>query len=288
LLGFLSNRLGHEAAIYALAYDNAAAYVYSGDGNGWIVRWSTSMDNTVGKLIAKADVPIMCLHWNENISRLLAGDLHGYLHVIDPISLTIERRILAHPKGVFRIETWGLDMMTCGADGRLIRWSEQLDITDQVSLSKVGLRSMAVEKNHLYLGDGNGRVFQVDNHLRPNLSWKAHDATVFSMAIHGDKLITGGRDAMLRIGEMNGDSSRNVAAHWYTINKVMTINGEIVSLSRDKKIRVWSIEELALLQSVDFIDHGHIRSVNDGIFLEDDNQLWTCGDDKEIKIWEVL
>jgi WD40 repeat protein len=289
LLRFLTDRMGHEAPIYAIAYDQARSWIYSADGQGWIVRWSTNESDTHGLLVAKADVSIMSLIYVETSSRLIAGDLYGYLHVIDPETFTIHKRILAHPKGVFSMVLWENFLITCGGDGKIMRWRlSDMILLDQIDISKVGLRSMITCGDQIYMGDGNGYIYQLGSDLRIRLSWQAHRATVFALEFVGDVLISGGRDAQLCSWDHEGRAIHQVSAHWYTINKIICVANNLVTLSRDKKIRLWSDEDLTLVQSIDFIHHGHLRSVNNGIWIEHLAQLWTCGDDRMIKIWTLL
>jgi centriolar protein POC1 len=280
------DRYGHQAAIYDICHDDNESYVYTCDGNGWIVRWSSDHHLTDGQLIAKCDTSVFCMVIVGD--RLIAGDMHGYINVIDTVNLWIVKRILAHRKGVYNIISTDTQIITCGADGTVKIWDkESLALLIDSQISSTPVRSLMCAGGHIYAGDGLGYLFCLSAKAQPILSVKAHDKTIFSIVNHNNTIYTGGRDALLK--SWNIDTLQSIAvisAHWFTINKILSIDQHIYTLSRDKRVRIWNGDN-GLQSSIDFVDGGHIRSVNGGISLSSKQQLWTVGDDKMLKVWDL-
>jgi WD40 repeat protein len=203
-----------------------------------------------------------------------------------------------HKKGVFDIIHVGAWVFTAGGDGLLTRWDmEQGRTIESLHLSAKGLRCIVWDgiADELIVGASDGSVYGVDvEHL--TLSWSlpsAHEPSVFTTALSADGgyLLSGGRDAMLRIWEKKEVWSlkTELAAHWYTLNHVaFSPEGHFfATASRDKTFKIWDAHTFELLKVVDTIrDAGHINSVNRLLWLSD-GRLVSVSDDRSAMIWEM-
>jgi WD40 repeat protein len=117
----------------------------------------------------------------------------------------------------------------------------------------------------------------------------AHENGATSIAFHTDskQLITGGKDAILRIWNLETTQQiKAIPAHNFVIYDIQFLNAtEFITVSRDKSIKIWSFENLAVTQKLEFKNGGHIHSVNKIQFLNS-TTFATCSDDKRIMIWE--
>jgi WD40 repeat protein len=56
----------------------------------------------------------------------------------------------------------------------------------------------------------------------------------------------------------------------------------------DKTIKVWETESMTLLKVIDRSRHaGHTNSVNKVLWTNYENLLISCGDDKNIIVWDL-
>lgn len=285
ILKHISDYLGHTGAIYCLcSYEQT---FWAGDGNGHIVAWS--LDNDIGQVIGLLSCPVYSLAYVNHKSLLIAGDMHGHIYWIDVQSKEIKKRHIAHNKGVFQLLVDSSYLYSCGGDGALTKWTvDTMQPIETIVVSPVGLRSICKLSNDtIVVGDGRGHLINIQSETMTMVKdEKRHDSTIFSIALcPGDMIATGSRDATIKISNREGKMINDINAHWYTINCLKSIGEKLISVSRDKKIRVWNLPDTECLESIDFTKGGHIRSVNSIISLKDDTMLVTAGDDKVIKVW---
>jgi WD40 repeat protein len=287
ILKHLSDKIGHTAAIYCLSHNDKV--IWAGDGNGYIVEWS--IDNDTGEVIAQLPSPVYSLAYVSMYNLLIAGDMHGHIFWLDIKSKKILKRHEAHHKGVFSLIVNDEIMYSCGGDGTVTKWSvANMSPIESLAISPVGLRSLYLfSEKELLIGDGRGYLFTLDieNMILTN-NEKRHQSTIFSISSFQDQvIITGSRDATIKVSK-NESILADINAHWYTVNSMVTKDNILFSASRDKKIRAWQLPSLECIDSVDFTRNGHIRSVNAISYLTDKKILISGGDDKIVKIWNVL
>ena len=122
---------------------------------------------------------------------------------------------------------------------------------------------------------------------------EAHENSVFvaKYSPSGQYIVSGGRDAQLRVWEIEEFREVNCQpAHWYTINDlVFHPKGHwLATASRDKTIKIWDTNTFQLLKVIDVQKFGgHINSVNKLHWSSHNDWLISCSDDRTIMVWAV-
>ncbi|MBL7818564.1 MAG: hypothetical protein JNL70_26430 [Saprospiraceae bacterium] len=295
---------GHTGAVFAITEGEDAQHILSGAGDGWVVEWDL-MKPDLGRLIAKVERNIFSLLFLKNQNKIIAGDMDGGVRFVDLSEPSLSRNILHHGgKGCFGIKCIDNQVFTIGSDGILTRWSVQ----DNRSLESVQLSSKSLRcfdfsefKNELAIGSSDGNIYFVDAtsfELQRTVE-KAHDNSVFSIKYTPDSrfVLTGGRDAHVKLFDTEGGSSRpvvSVPAHLFTINSIVVHpkNPHIfATASRDRTIKIWELTEsmeLKLLKVLDTIRYGcHIRSVNHLFWSSYNDYLISASDDRSLIVWQI-
>lgn len=295
--------LGHKSAIYSLDQVTGSTKFLSAAGEGWIVEWDL-LNPKDGVLLAQANSNIFAVKTLKN-GLVLCGNRNGGLHIMDPAEKKEIRLIDHHKKGIFGIVELDESLITIGGAGLISTWkSEGMILKESMALSHKSIRGIAI---HPYqpiaaLGASDQNIYFVDLHSMQHLNTieKAHNNSVFALQFskNGQQLISGGRDARLKVWELPESLSpgwqpepiKSIPAHWYTINAI-TFHPKLnifATASRDKTIKIWDGTSYDLLKVIDFEKHqGHVNSVNDLLWSPFENYLISCSDDRRIIIWEI-
>lgn len=289
---------GHNGSIYALASDEDSRYVFSGAGDGWVVRWDLEQPD-VGKLVAKVETNIFAMCPILEQRKMVVGNMNGGVHWIDLDQPDQTKNIAHHKKGVFAILRLGKYVFTVGGGGLLTRWSiEQRRTIESLQLSFEALRSLdySSTRNEFAIGASDNNIYLVDadtfaiKHTIEN----AHENSVFAVRYHPthSHLLSGSRDAHLKVWDLeNGfECVKSNPAHWFTINDIVFHpKGDLfATASRDKTIKVWRSDDYQLVKVIEgYRDHGHFNSVNCLFWSEHQHYLLSASDDRTINSWEI-
>jgi WD40 repeat protein len=290
---------GHRAALYALAPGRTPDELLSAGGDGWVVAWDLR-DPDIGKVIANVQGQVFSMCHLVDRSLLVLGDMLGGVYWIDLRDTTLVKGVQYHKKGVYAF--CPLDngsLLSLGGDGMLSRWDPTTQrVTEGLHLSNKALRSVTFHAatRTLAVGDSNGHIFLLDADslaLRHRIE-SAHANSVFALAFYpdGKRLLSGGRDAMLRAWNLeHGTPSKEheLPAHWYTINDITFSpdGAHFATASRDKTFKIWESATLRLLKVADTLRSGtHNHSVN-RLLWPSDHLLATCSDDRSMMLWQI-
>lgn len=300
---------GHRAAVYALAAGDTAGTIYSAGSDALVVAWGIDNPQT-GEVVAQAETSIFCLAFLPEHNILVAGNQYGGLHWIDLSKRVATKNVLQHDKGVYKLLAYGNNtLFSLGGDGCLTRWDiSKAKAVETLKLSHKALRSVTLQLNEkgeaqLLIGSSDGCIYVVNP---DDMTWRGtlkhvHEPTVFALCTskEGFKVYSGGRDAQLRVwdgtlfggdslGEIEAVASVSVAAHRYTINDLCLIenDGVLISASRDRTLRIWDTETMALKKVIDAFKGGHSGSINQ--LLWHGGLLYTASDDKTVRVFEVI
>jgi WD40 repeat protein len=223
--------------------------------------------------------------------------MNGGVHWIDPEATDRNRDVQHHHKGVYDLLPAGSWLFSAGGDGVLSRWSlETGRVSESYQLSNRSLRALArnASAGALAVGASDNHIYILDEatlEIRQTLTG-AHANSVFALTYSPDHryLLSGGRDAMLRIWDVAQDYAliSEQPAHWFTINHIVYApDGALfATASRDKTFRIWDARTFELLKTVDTIRYGgHINSVNRLLWLPD--TLVSASDDRSLMLWRV-
>jgi WD40 repeat protein len=293
----IKDYLGHNSAIYCLAYDSESRVLYSAGGDGWIVKWYPLNDNPDGILAANTTTKIFSIALDETGRMLVAGDMDGHLYWLDTIENKIIKRSAFH-KGSIMDLAYGKNntLYSVSTDGYLCKWNTH-DMVPEISvrISSQGLRCIKYDKEMglLYIGASDNNIYVIENQTLQIINEinGAHENSVFSLELFGKgTLISGGRDAMCHIWDTATCTRKEtISAHWFTVNKIISLPeiSAFATASRDKTWRFWSSEDYKLLKNIDVQKGGHFNSVNSMVWIPEQKLILTAGDDRTIRLFKV-
>ena len=312
---------GHEAAVYALAPFGDG--VLSGGGEGYVVYWPLGgAPDAVpaGRVVARVDDRVFCLHVDEAAARLWVGTLSGDVYCVglaggrgEGAAAAAPRRWRFHRDGVFALARAGSrgGVLAAGGDGRVSRWApdgSRMLAFAEVDPTRVRSLRWLAGAGLLAAGTAGGDVHLLEPaRLRAvHTIARAHEATVFTLASpRPGLLLSAGRDGAIRAWRAGGASAPfaqagHVAAHAATVNALAfdARTGLLASAGRDRDVRLWRVlAEAAASDStragvVDLElakvltgprDGGHAASANAATWTR--YGLVTAGDDRSVRFW---
>lgn len=287
---------GHNAALYALAPSITPGNFLTAGGDGWVVEWNMDRPE-LGKLLASVETQVFALCPLPEQNRIVAGNMNGGLHWIDLAAPDLTRNLQHHRKGVFGLLSLGPWVFSIGGDGMLSRWdAAKARAVESLQVSQEALRAIAhtETRNEIAVGSSDHCIYLLDAETLAvkQVLANAHANSVFSLAYSpsGQLLLSGGRDAMLRVWDLERQFAlvSEQAAHWFTINDIVFApdGAHFATASRDKTIKIWDAQSFELLKVVDTLRcGGHTRSVNRLLWLPD--SLISCGDDRLAMRWNI-
>ncbi|MCC6411044.1 MAG: hypothetical protein IT270_05270 [Saprospiraceae bacterium] len=285
---------GHNAAIYALCAGLQPHQWLSAGGDGWVVAWD-QQDPETGRLLASVEAQVFSLLALPEHNTVVAGNMNGGVHWINLSHPELTRNIQHHQKGVYDLQQVGNHVFSVGGDGILSRWDVLTGrALESLHLSNKSLRCLTYspELNELAIGASDGNIYLLDANtfaIKTVLK-NAHDPSVFCLLYKpgGKQLFSGGRDAMLRLWNLESNTPINAwPAHRFTLNHlVFSPDGHyLATASRDRTIKIWDAQTVELLKVIDTIRYGgHVNSVNKLLWMEEG--LISCSDDRTMAIWE--
>ncbi len=284
---------GHNASIYALAFGKREGTFLSAGGDGWVVEWDIE-EPELGKVIAKTDAKIFSLNHFPDKKLMAAGNMEGGIHWISTEKNIDIKNIAHHEQGIFSILPLGNNAITGGGLGKLTKWNlENIATQETLHLSNTSLRCMDINDDSIIVGSSDCSIYVLGHDLDIRYRIEAaHENSVFSIAFHPNEeyMLSGGRDAILKVWDLKGNEVNAQSAHWFTINDIKFRPDSTIfaTASRDKTIRLWDAENFTLIKEINAIKNGgHVNSVNRLMWL-DNHHLISASDDRTIIIWEVV
>ena len=279
---------GHSAPVYACAV--FGEFIYSTAGDRFVTRWNTS-DGNQNAFAVKLDAPAYTLGIVPSERLLIIGCTNGTVIAIniDSKQLVWEHNFLG--KALFSItdcpsEKW---LVLGDAEGHLlvVDYTGKLLTTFHLDCGKI--RSIKCAENNLFLAcqDGSWRQLELPtfNEIRTQ---QAHAGGVVALSVNmvGKTLLTGGKDAHLRLWDLStAQLLQEWPAHYQTIYGIEQCGEDVITVSMDKTIKIWDSSEWKVSQRIEFKQGGHNRSVN-GCLAIDQNRFLTFSDDKTIVLFE--
>lgn len=293
---------GHQAAIYALAPAKEPYCFFSGDGNGWVVKWNLRNKDTA-KLVAKVPSNIFSLHFISTHDLLVIGSMQGTLYFIDTtINKLLEPPLQLSNKSIFDIKQIGDYLYVTDGRGNInILSINSLQIIQTLNISRSSIRNIAIHPNQqtLALASSDHQVHIWEVTTRKVVQSLAHHRNSVFAAQYiqdGSYLLTASRDAHLAIWQCNKkyDLLQSLPAHHFTINSLAYSPDKqyIATGSRDKSLKIWQAKanNFRLLKVIDNQKTtlpAHNNSVNKLLWLNYESCLISASDDKRLMVWQI-
>ncbi|MEN9999155.1 MAG: hypothetical protein RI922_2145 [Bacteroidota bacterium] len=285
---------GHGAGIYSLAFDGQ--FIYSASADHYVARWSIDTGEQ-DRFAVKFDFPVYSIALLNNTDFLAVGLSSGDLHIFDLTNRVEVKFYQQHTKALFCITENSIKQQfyTADADGNLAIWdSSTFDLLIYLPIDCGKIRRIAVDASGEYFAvacqDGTIRVFETAFFNEIN-TFKGHvggtTAIVFN-PINQNELFSGGKDAHIcRWNWKNETCLKRIPAHNYSIYdlQVLKTKNLLISASRDKTIKVWSLPDLSIYQRIDLKQKGHRHSVN-ALQIINETTFVSASDDKRILCWK--
>ena len=158
-------------------------------------------------------------------------------------------------------------MFSIGGDGKFTRWDlANFRPIESLVLSKKNLRSFDFFGNICAIASSDSNIYILNTLYNDTNVQKivlnAHQPSVFVVRFSpcGKYLLSGGRDAYLRIWELETNFAlyHAIPAHIATINDIQySPDGKyFATASRDKSIKIWSADAFQLLKVIDNFKNG--------------------------------
>ncbi|HQU99924.1 MAG: hypothetical protein JNK61_08955 [Bacteroidia bacterium] len=289
--------LGHSGAIYAIGKGYLDNTILTGGADQVLVQWHTETA-AAGKVIAKAAGTIYCIKVIDALPYILMGTATGDLHIINYAQNKEVKLLRYHQNGVYDVVAYQplQLMLIAGGDGLLSVCNIEGQLIKQVKIAPHKLRYIAIHpaQDVAYIGCGNGHLVSFDlQHLQVIADLPIHRTNWSCNTIafiNDNQIITGGRDAMLHITDVQSmQIQKSIAAHNYAIYD-MVFNADkslMATASRDKSIKIWDTQTWHVLHKLSLDKtEGHKNSVNKIYWHTGLNKIISVSDDKSIIIWQ--
>lgn len=292
----ISKRLefsGHAAGIYSTAFDGT--FIYSASADKFVARWNIQL-GIQDSFSIRFENPVYALCLINNNEQLVTGLSNGDLHIFDLAKRQEVKFYTQHSSAVFSLVENPSKKQFYAADsnGNLTVWSsETLELLLFLPINCGKIRRIAVTAfgdNIAVAGqDGYIRIFDTV-FFNEIATFFAHEGGVTALLFHPKHhhlLLSGGKDAHLKLTNWKTNQvERSIPAHNFVIYDLISLNGGsiIVSASRDKTIKLWDAESLAIVERKDQRKGGHKHSVNCLLRL-DAHSFASASDDRRLIVW---
>lgn len=288
---------GHAGAIYSCVFQ-APHFIFTGAGDKFVAKWNLQT-GTQEAFSIKSEQAVYAVQLIKNQEILVIGTSTGSLHLIDLQHKKELKHYVQHKSAIFCIkENLAKNhFYSTDADGNLAIWnSSSLELLLFLPLLLGKIRNIQLKENGeqiiLSCQDGSIRIFDTNN-FNELTSFQAHeqgcnDAVV--SPLNPSVLFSVGKDGLLKCWNLTTlQLIISIPAHHFGIYQLEFLNHgkQFVTISRDKSIKLWDTEKLAVIQKIERKQGGHSHAVN-AISKINELELVTVGDDKRINYWELI
>lgn len=295
----LATLSGHQNPIFTVENSQKPGILFTAGNDKGVVEWSLKTMSFI-KVMFPVSTSVYSLHCPVNAPFLIAGERNGQVDVFDFKEQKLTHILRHHKLPVFDIKTVQSknELLLSSEDGIVSVWdlrSMQMLYSFKVSMDTVRVISISPDEKTVAFGckDNIIRIYRLEDYsLIFELNQHTLPVTSLQFSPDGQYLLSGSRDAQLKIWNTSDFTLHDsVAAHLFSIYSI-AFHPELpyfATASRDKSIKIWDTENFALVKTLS-IEKGyemHRLSVNK-IVWDKENRLISVGDDKLVKIWNVL
>lgn len=283
---------GHAGAIYTSILDGK--FLFTGSADNFVTRWNID-DGTQDKFAIKMNQSVYALGLLDS-DHLLVGLSTGSIHIFN-LSLRQEiKHFTQHKKSIFSISVNQIKshFYVGDAEGIVSIWdSVNFELLTCIPIACGKIRNIHVSENGdlivLSCQDGTTRIFETVgfNEIITINSHEMGSSVAHFHPNHSDLLITGGKDAHLKIWNWKTrELIKSIPAHNFVIYDICFFdrNSKFITCSRDKSIKIWNSTDFNVLQKLEQKSGGHKHSVNNLTKLNE-HTFASVGDDKKIIVW---
>ncbi|MFD2513783.1 WD40 repeat domain-containing protein [Pontibacter locisalis] len=295
----LTTLTGHRDCVYTLEQSGKNSTFFSAAGDGMVAAWNLN-EPEIGELVAQVSSSIYALRYVPERNLLLIGQNQEGVQVIDLDNKQVLKSVALPKVAIFdicHVAGQHKAFVAMGNGGICVLNSESFELKTIIRKSDQSVRCLAYNtfSDELAAGysDNTVRVFDAGS-LDLKYELKSHTNSVFTVAYSpdGKLLLTGGRDAHLRVWEVEQEYKERgyLIAHMYTINHITySPDGtHFATCSMDKSIKLWDAQTFKLLKVIDKVRNAsHGTSVNKLFWSAHKNQLVSCSDDRTISVWDI-
>lgn len=278
--------MGHTQAVYGLAFDPLAGFIYSGSADGMLVQWKMTEED--GTLIYRHNSSIYTVEFFDQF--VWVGTRDSHLLQVDPRKMTLVRDFDLQSGAVFDVFKSKENVLVLTENGILWVFDNYMNPVKKVPISQRSLRNITPLSAGFAVASSDGKIHLLGSDFLKVGELNGHNSSVFAVLYlpEQDMLLSGGRDAVIR-GHLNKLLVKNIPAHQLHIHR-FALNPDLsllASCSMDKTIKLWECNRMELLKVIDFQKHdSHLSSVNKILWI-DKNTLISCSDDRRVKCFEI-
>lgn len=285
--------LGHNDSLYTLERVDTTRFLSAG-GDGMVVLWDLQNPDE-GEVIVKIPGSVYAIAYDKENGFLYVGQNNEGIHKIDFKTKKEVGSVNLGNHQIFDIKIFDGNIWVGLQSGEVVVLSETMEVLNRKKLANDRVRSIERFDDHIAIAfsDNTIRIIDYKNgSLIEEL--KGHKNSVFYAKYHptGKYLVSVGRDAHIKVWDTNENYilRESIAGHLYTINHLV-FRGDgkyFVTASMDKAIKLWDAYNFKLLKVLDKHRHaGHGNSVNKLLWMEYQDLLVSCSDDRAISIWKI-
>lgn len=278
---------GHQGPIYALAQDER--YIYSASSDKFVARWHKTTGQQDQFAIRCTQAPFSLLVLPE-LNQLLIGLSDGSLHLIDTDQKTELKFLKVHQSAVFALASnpYLEQRYSADAEGNVLVWDAAWNLLLTLPLACGKIRQIAVAPDGTYFvvagADGFYRKIETTFFNETQQVYAHHEGCTALCILPNGGILSAGKDAYIRRWSPDGEKQNAFPAHLGTIYQLVQLpNEQYVSASRDKTLKIWSLETDQICQKLDLQMAGHRHSINALIAAAEG--FVSAGDDKRIIVW---
>lgn len=284
---------GHTDSIYSLCKVDHKRFLSAG-ADGMVILWDLSKPNE-GELVVKISGSIYAMEYHEESGILYLGHNNDGVHSINLQNKQELGSIHLGAHQIFTIKIIENTLWVGLQSGEIVILSKDLELLDRFKLTDDRIRDIGRFENAIAIAssDNTIRIKEIGSNADAQ-QLTGHKNSVFRAIFHpsGKYLATVGRDAHIKIWDTKEDYvlRESIAAHLHTINDlVFSDDGRyFVTASMDKAIKLWDAYNFRLLKVLDKHRHaGHGNSVNKLLWMEYQNLLVSCSDDRFVSVWKL-
>ena len=258
---------GHQGAIYDACWDEASQTWLTAGGDGIIAQWPSDGQGE-GRALLHHHKAFFSVSSFE--SQRAAGTENGELFRWTGTNASSATRIEAHRNGIFAL-AWMPDgrLLTGGGDERILLWEgSQLSGEWRIPGAQK-IRSIVPHNDKVFIGTTRGQALLYTwnaggDSLEHEAEMTGHNGGCYAAVWHPHKQawITGGRDGHLRIWRENQGELLAFPAHEGAIYRMAIAGDCLWTVSRDKSLKAWRLDDLSSSGKITHRNGGSARSIN--------------------------